>query len=106
MWLEGRRFYEMAVADDAVFALPPPLGIFHGKDFVRHMGDAGLCHTVTLDKQHARALGDHVLLVYRGVGTAHDGTQRIANCLSVYRQQTDQWLLCAHQQTPLNGDAD
>lgn len=101
MWVEGREFYRRALLDDAVYAFPPPMGIFRGNDFVEHMGDIGPCVSVVMQDQHALALGEHAVLVYRGEGTAHDGTKRLSNCVSVYRKTDDSWRLCAHQQTPL-----
>ncbi len=102
MWLEGRAFYEVNLAADAVYAFPPPMGIFRGNDFVEHMGETGPCSAVTLHEQQTLALGEHAVLVYRGEGTAHDGSMRVSNCMSVYRKETSGWKLCAHQQTPLD----
>ena len=103
MWLEGRSFYKTVLADDAVYAFPPPMGIFKGNAFVDQMGETGPCSDVAMGEQHALALGEHAVLVYRGEGTGHDGSTRVANCVSAYRRTDDGWQLCAHQQTPLDG---
>ena len=100
-WLEGRAYYKQILADDAVYAFPPPMGIFRGNQFVDQMGEDGPCVSVDMTARQTQLRDGVAVLAYHGAGTAADGSRRISHCTSVWRETPDGWKLACHHQTPV-----
>lgn len=100
-WVEGRSYYERILHAEAVYAFPPPMGIFAGNDFVSSMGEAGPCTDVEMTDRHAAVHGDAVVIAYKGRGIAASG-DRVSHCTSTWVQTLAGWKLISHHQTPLD----
>ncbi|MEM0899198.1 MAG: hypothetical protein AAGI92_04540 [Pseudomonadota bacterium] len=99
-WLEGRSYYEQILYPQAVYAFPPPMGIFAGNAFVSQMGENGPCTDVEITQQHAVEVEGVVSLAYHGVGHSVQGP-RASHCTSTWVKTGDGWKLMSHHQTPL-----
>ena len=100
-WLEGRSYYKEILADDALYAFPPPMGLFRGNQFVDQMGEDGPCVSVEMTMKHDQLRDGVAVLAYHGAGTGPDGGLRMSHCTSVWREAADGWKLACHHQTPL-----
>ncbi|MEL6435671.1 MAG: nuclear transport factor 2 family protein [Pseudomonadota bacterium] len=99
-WLEGRSYYEAILHPSAVYAFPPPMGIFAGNDFVSSIGEDGPCSDVEMTQRHAVEEGDAVVLAYHGRGVTPGG-DRQSHCTSTWLKTHGGWKLAGHHQTPL-----
>ncbi|MEM1377128.1 MAG: DUF4440 domain-containing protein, partial [Pseudomonadota bacterium] len=92
---------ESILHPDAVYAFPPPMGIFAGNAFVGQMSEEGPCTDVEITQQHAAEADGVVALAYHGVGQSAQGA-RASHCTSTWVSTDDGWKLMAHHQTPVD----
>ncbi len=101
-WVEGRSYYERILHAEAVYAFPPPMGIFAGNAFVSSMGEEGPCSDVEMTDKHVAQQGDTVSVAYKGRGLSANG-DRVSHCTTTWVKTADGWKLMSHHQTPLDG---
>lgn len=99
-WLEGRAFYEGAIAADARMVFPNPVGILAGEQIVEGLMQAPRWCSVDFSEKTHACLGGTVVLAYSAVGQRDGQDPYEAFCTSTYVRHDSKWVLLAHQQTP------
>ena len=101
LWTGGRRAYEGAIHDKAVFAFAPPTGIIAGNGFIADLPDEAAWESVTMTERiESDPASDLVLIAYRANGVRYTGETYDCICSSSYFREEGRWMLIHHQQTP------
>ncbi|MFI9504530.1 hypothetical protein [Nocardia sp. NPDC052566] len=95
-------FYAVAVADDAVFAVPSPQASLSRQILLNEVAGAPPIETYQILEFHERDLGADARIVFYEMYQKRIGLDGIYAAIStVYVRRGERWLMLYHQQTPL-----
>jgi len=101
LWLEGEEFFADHMVDDAVMVFPQPVGILRGAEILEGLKDAPRWTSVGASDLETIKRDGLAVLAYRASGERAGADRYEAYCLSTYEQREGEWLIVAHQQTPV-----
>ena len=101
LWLEGEDFFADHMVDDAVMVFPEPVGILRGAEIIEGLKYAPRWTSVGASDLATVKRKGLAVLAYRATGQREGADRYEAYCLSTYEQRKGEWLIVAHQQTPV-----
>ena len=100
-WLDGPDFFRRHQAPDAIMAFPGPVGVIQGEAIVRTLEGAPRWDSVQMDRRSMAQAPGATAIAYRATGQREGQPAYHALCTTTYAATDGDWLLLAHQQTPL-----
>jgi hypothetical protein len=105
-WLQGRDVYERQLASDAIMHFPGQGGALDRVQTLEAIGESSRWREVSFEHPLRIDLAERAVLLAYTVRARREGAEPeyVADVVSGYRRDVDQWLLVFHQQVPVSDE--